>query len=131
MEFLGIDFSGNARSWHSRLATSNVWVCRVKCGSELRPDVTQLHPSERMGELIEFMDAQKARTPKGIDQIKHFLARKGRLVSNNTAIMGFLMQRRKVNCTVWAEAVWEIFSAKKSAVKFLLSDDPVLIYNCD
>src|SRR5260370_20525293 len=44
MEFLGIDFSGNARSWHSRLATSNVWVCRVKCGSELRPDVTQLQP---------------------------------------------------------------------------------------
>jgi hypothetical protein len=29
------------------------------------------HPSHRMMDLLKFMDAEKARTPKGIDQIKH------------------------------------------------------------
>jgi hypothetical protein len=44
MEFLGIDFSGNARSWRADRATSNIWVCRVSCSSDLRPDVTELQP---------------------------------------------------------------------------------------
>ena len=48
MEFLGIDFSGNARSWRAGRATSNVWVCRVRCGSDLRPHVTELQPVQRL-----------------------------------------------------------------------------------
>jgi hypothetical protein len=44
MEFLGIDFSGNVRSWRAGCATSNVWVCRVEWGSDLRPCVTELQP---------------------------------------------------------------------------------------
>ena len=42
MEFLGIDFSGNVRSWRGSRATSNVWVCRVKYDSDSRPFVTKL-----------------------------------------------------------------------------------------
>jgi hypothetical protein len=30
MEFLGIDFSGNARSWGAGRATSNVWIAQMK-----------------------------------------------------------------------------------------------------
>lgn len=44
MEFLGIDFSGNIRSWSAGQATSNVWMCRLKCESDQRPHLTQLHP---------------------------------------------------------------------------------------
>jgi hypothetical protein len=48
MEFLGIDFSGNARSWGADRPTSNIWVCRVGCSSELRLDVTELQPVQYM-----------------------------------------------------------------------------------
>jgi hypothetical protein len=89
------------------------------------------HPSHRMQDLLEYLDAQKARTPKGIAQIKTVLARAGRLGASNTVLMQHLLNRRKVNCTVWAEGVWEIFSAKKASIKFILSDDPVVIYNLD
>ncbi len=44
MEFLGIDFSGNARSWRAANANPNVWVCRIKCGSHQKPQVTELRP---------------------------------------------------------------------------------------
>jgi hypothetical protein len=48
MEFLGIDFSGNARSWRASRGTSNVWVCRIRCGSDLRPLVTELQPVQHL-----------------------------------------------------------------------------------
>jgi hypothetical protein len=89
------------------------------------------HPSERMQDLLEFMNAQKARTPKGIQQIKLALAKRGNLAPSNNRIMGTFQRTRLVNCTVWSEGMWEIFSARDSDVKFLLSDDPVTIYNCD
>lgn len=89
------------------------------------------HPTERMGDLLLFMNAQKERTPKGIAQVKHLLAKKGHLRPSNTLLMMYFEQRRQLNCTVWAEGMWEIFSARNSQTKFLLSDDPVTLYNCD
>lgn len=89
------------------------------------------HPCQRMMDLLVFMNAQKARTPKGIAQIKHFLAKSGQLGVSNNVIIAYFQQQRQLNCTVWAEGMWEIFSANTSDAKFLLSDDPVMIYNCD
>jgi len=89
------------------------------------------HPSERMQDLLEFINAQKIRTPKGIDQVKRDLATRGQIAANNNAVMDYLVRRRQRNCTVWAESIWEIFSAEQSDLKFILSDDPVVIYNCD
>jgi hypothetical protein len=89
------------------------------------------NPGHRMMDLLTFMNAQKVRTPKGIDQIRHSLARAGKIAAGNNAVMAYLMARRQLNCTVWAEGVWEIFSAKESKTKFLLADDPVTQYNCD
>jgi hypothetical protein len=48
MEFLGIDFSGNARSWRASRSTSNVWVCRTKCDSDPRPHVVELRPIQHV-----------------------------------------------------------------------------------
>lgn len=89
------------------------------------------HPSERMGEFLEYIDAQKSRTPRGLDQIKYALAKAGYLDPDNNLLMAFLIQRRAFNCTVWAECQWEILSARNSTTKFLLSDDPVTLYNRD
>jgi Protein of unknown function (DUF4238) len=89
------------------------------------------HPSERMQDLLLFLNAQRERTPRGIAQMKQFLAKQGRIGPPNNLIMMYFQRRRQLNCTVWAEGMWEIFSAKKSQTKFLLSDDPVTLYNCD
>lgn len=48
VEFLGIDFSGNARSWRASKATSNIWVCRVKCPGDQKPKVTELRPVQAL-----------------------------------------------------------------------------------
>jgi len=48
MEFLGIDFSGNLRSWRVDCSTSNVWVCRIKCGRDPRPQVIELRPVQHL-----------------------------------------------------------------------------------
>jgi len=88
------------------------------------------HPSERQ-DLLLFLNAQRERTPRGIAQIKQFLAKRGRIGPPNNLIMMYFQRRRQLNCTVWAEGMWEIFSAKESQTKFLLSDDPVTLYNCD
>jgi uncharacterized protein DUF4238 len=45
--------------------------------------------------------------------------------------MALLVKRRAFNCTVWSECQWEIFSARNSEIEFLLSDDPVTLYNRD
>lgn len=37
----------------------------------------------------------------------------------------------KYYATTWSEGLWELVSAENSSVKFLLSDDPVTLYNCD
>jgi hypothetical protein len=89
------------------------------------------HPSHRMQDLLEFMNAQKSRTPKGIQQIKLALAKRGILAPTNNNLMSQFQRRRLVNCTVWSEGMWEIFSARNSEIKLILSDDPVTIYNCD
>jgi hypothetical protein len=44
MEFLGIDFSGNTRSWRVSSMTSNVWVCHINCPGDQEPRVTDLRP---------------------------------------------------------------------------------------
>ncbi len=89
------------------------------------------NPNERMCDLLEFIDAQLARTRRGIDQVKQEFALSGRIALDNTTIMARLLARRQFHCTIWAEGHWELFSAKTSPTKFLVSDDPVVIYNCD
>src|ERR1700731_279195 len=48
MEFLGIDFSGNARSCQTTSTTSNVWVCHTKCRSDQKLQVTELRPVQNL-----------------------------------------------------------------------------------
>jgi hypothetical protein len=84
-------------------------------------------PSEMHNEFhnfFEFIDAQKLRTPKGLDWIK---ARYTSL--DQTQLMVEMQGLRFSHCTMWAEGVREIVSAEDSGVKFILSDHPVTLYN--
>lgn len=74
--------------------------------------------------FFEYLDAQKLRTPKGLDWIK----------SNypNLTQIGLMMEMqglRQMHLTMWYEAVREVVSAEQSDVKFIVTDHPVTTYN--
>jgi hypothetical protein len=74
--------------------------------------------------FFEFLDAQKLRTPKGLDWIRsHYPG------LSHIQLMYEMQALRQMHCTMWVEAVREIVSAEDSSVKFIVSDHPVTIYN--
>ncbi len=78
----------------------------------------------RFEDFYIYMDAQKLRTPKGLDWLK---AQYPRLDQNGLL---FEMQGvRTIHCSIWSTGVREIVSAEDSAVKFIATDHPVTIYN--
>jgi len=74
--------------------------------------------------VFEYMDIQKLRTPKGLV----WLSQKFPMITHNQLLME-MQSIRKLHCTIWAETVKEIVSAKNSKVKFIVSDHPVTVYN--
>lgn len=71
-----------------------------------------------------FLDAQKVRTPKGLDWLRTSYPN----LSQNELM--FEMQGiRSMHCTIWTQAVREIVSAEDAGVKFITTDHPVTIYN--
>jgi hypothetical protein len=85
-------------------------------------DVREWH--EYFQTLFEFLDAQKLRTPKGLDWLQ---AQYPALSQNE--LMFEMQGIRTVHCAIWAGGVREIVSAENSHVKFIVSDHPVTIYN--
>lgn len=88
----------------------------------LTDDQSQWH--HNFQSFFTYLDAQKLRTPKGLEWIKakyHGL--------NQTQLMVEMQSLRTMHCTLWAEGVREFVSAEDSEVKFILSDHPVTIYN--
>lgn len=74
--------------------------------------------------FFEYLDAQKLRSPKGLDWIKSKypqLTQRGLMVE--------MQALRQMHCTMWSECVREIVSAEASGVKFIVTDHPVSVYN--
>lgn len=89
-------------------------------------------PNDRLMELLEFINAQKMRTPRGLDNIKEKLTKAGAPKDDNNIAMAWFNENKSRLCTVWAEAHWEVFGIdENSTTSFLLSDDPVTLYNMD
>ncbi len=85
------------------------------------------HPSaegEHFKRLILYMSIQKLRTPKGLQ----FLAEVTRQTDKNLVLLQ-LQKLQQLYCATWSECVWSIADASDSAVKFLVSDHPVTVYN--
>lgn len=74
--------------------------------------------------FFEYLDAQKLRTPKGLDWI-------ARRYSDlpQVDLMAEMQALRLMHATMWSECVREIVSAQSSRVKFIVSDHPVTVYN--
>ena len=80
--------------------------------------------SEFFEKVFEYMDAQKLRTPKGLDWIRSNYFQLSRL-----ELMLEMQFLRMMHCTMWVEGVMEIVSAEDSDIKFIISDHPITIYN--
>lgn len=74
--------------------------------------------------LVQYMDAQRFRTPRGLD----WLRATGNLRNNTQALM-FMQQMFQFHTTMWAEGVWEIARARESPTKFIVTDEPVTFFN--
>ena len=79
---------------------------------------------ERFMDFFDFIDIQKLRTPKGLDWIN-----KNYSDLDQNSLLIEMQALRKMNMSTWMEGVREIVSAKKSSVKFIVSDHPVTTYN--
>lgn len=74
--------------------------------------------------LYEYMDAQRLRTPKGLDWLRRTTNPK-----THEHLMVILQHLRRMHCALWMEGVLELVSATNSDEKFLLTDHPVTVYN--
>jgi len=81
--------------------------------------------------FMQFMNAQKLRTLKGLDWIKKILVEQGCDLDalDHNAVLTTMQEILYLYCAMWTEAIWEIVSAEKSEVKFIISDNPVTFYN--
>lgn len=75
-------------------------------------------------DFFEYLDAQKIRTPKGLDWIHSNYPK-----LNQNELMREMQAIRQMHQTIWTEGVREIVSAKDSEIKFIISDHPITIYN--
>jgi len=75
-------------------------------------------------DFFVYLDAQKLRTPKGLDWIKSKYPELSQI-----QLMMEMQSLRSIHCTLWAEGIREIVSAEDSDTKFITSDHPVTIYN--
>lgn len=74
--------------------------------------------------LLRYLDAQKLRTPKGLDYIKRIAPD-----SSHQAALYLMGQLWQLHITIWTEGVWEVLYCDESATKFMVSDHPVTTYN--
>ena len=85
-------------------------------------DLRKMH--EHFQQFFEYLNAQKLRTPKGLDWIR---SRYPDLTQ--VELMQEMQHLRQMHCTMWVECVREIVSAEDSDVKFIVTDHPVAAYN--
>ena len=74
--------------------------------------------------LPAYMDAQRIRTPKGLDRLRSLTD-----VRDQNATLLLMQQVFQYHTTMWTEGVWEIVRARQSPTKFLLTDEPVTLFN--
>lgn len=82
---------------------------------------------EAFESLLPYMSAQKLRTPRGLAWLRWLIKQGGQADKNKTLLT--MRQYANLFCAIWAEAVWQIADASKSPTKFIISDNPVVVYN--
>lgn len=84
------------------------------------------HPSADRAALIgllQYMSAQKLRTPKGLDWLAAELS-----TNDPNRVLRAMADLRTLHTAIWAECVWHLADASQSATKFIVTDHPVTVY---
>jgi hypothetical protein len=93
----------------------------VKTFAEYKGYCNELH--EAYPAIMRYMDAQRFRTPKGLDWLALMTpGDKNRRLLFLQSVFGF-------HATMWTEGVWEVVRADNTQTKFIVSDEPVTFYN--
>ena len=85
------------------------------------------HPSvdyDAYRNFLPFMSVQKIRTPKGLRYLSQFT----KSTSKNQLLID-LQEFHMMHCALWTECVWSVADASSSNTKFIVTDNPVTVYN--
>jgi uncharacterized protein DUF4238 len=80
--------------------------------------------NEAFQALPQYMDAQRFRTPRGLDRLKAMTD-----VRDHNVMLLAMQRVFQFHTTMWTEGVWEIVRARQSPTKFIVSDEPVTFFN--
>ncbi|SFS85281.1 DUF4238 domain-containing protein [Brevundimonas viscosa] len=76
--------------------------------------------------FLRNMSVQKLRTPRGIAWLRSVIG-----TPDRNALLQELQRLQNLFCATWTNCVWQIADAGSSPTRFILSDNPVTIYNRD
>jgi hypothetical protein len=74
--------------------------------------------------LPQYMDAQRFRTPRGLDLLKSTIN-----LQNDALTLLAMRDVFQFHTTMWMEGEWEIVRAQQSPTKFIVTDEPVTFFN--
>jgi Protein of unknown function (DUF4238) len=74
--------------------------------------------------LLKYMDAQRFRTPRGLDWLKSKID-----IRNHSLALIAMQQLFEFHGTMWMEGQWEIVRAQRSPTKFIVTDAPVTFFH--
>ncbi len=74
--------------------------------------------------MMPYLGSQRLRTPRGLDWLSKKLGVIGR-----PELMRTMVHMRNYYSAVWSECIWQIADANESDTKFIISDNPVTVYN--
>lgn len=80
--------------------------------------------SPNIRHLAQYLDAQKMRTPKGLDLVKAM----AKTEDHQSAVL-LMRDISQIHMTILMEGVWEVFKCDHTSTKLLISDHPVATYN--
>lgn len=90
---------------------------------------TFAHPSasgDALRAQLRYMSTQRLRTPKGLAWL--FTRTPAR---TKNELLTFMQSLENLYGAIWSECIWQIADASCSPTKFIISDDPVTVYNRD
>lgn len=74
--------------------------------------------------MLEYSSLQKMRTPRGLDAFARATG-----IGDRNQLLIELQRLRRLYSALFCDSIWQIARADCSATKFLISDNPVTVYN--
>jgi hypothetical protein len=74
--------------------------------------------------MLPYLGSQRLRTPRGLAWL---LSKTG--ITDKNQLLQVMVNMRNMYSAVWAECIWQIADTNHSETKFIISDNPVTVYN--